>query len=236
MEIIKRTIKLSIFLVVLFAGIIWFAQPANALWVYEQKFNTLNDGDLNGQDSWSGSVNFDVTTDDNYDSGGSKCVKIASAPSNDKIGRSVTKCDSDGSELYIAMKSAVTTNISGVDLGTATKVAALRIQFSSDGHIYFSGNDWGTYSANKWYVVKITFDFTNNRYDANVYEEGTGWGTPLTNLTPDQPIGTGITRMFLGPAYTIVDTFYYDTITPTDPTPPPVAEEYEGIIDVPAIW
>jgi len=30
------------------------------LWTYEQKFNGLNDGDLNGQDDWSAESDTDV--------------------------------------------------------------------------------------------------------------------------------------------------------------------------------
>ena len=31
-------------------------------WIYEEKFNTLNDGDLNGQDFWTALNTFDVQT------------------------------------------------------------------------------------------------------------------------------------------------------------------------------
>jgi len=33
------------------------------LWTFEEKFNDLNDGDLNGQNGWSGNALFKVTTD-----------------------------------------------------------------------------------------------------------------------------------------------------------------------------
>ncbi|KKU20693.1 MAG: hypothetical protein UX33_C0041G0011, partial [Candidatus Azambacteria bacterium GW2011_GWC1_46_13] len=51
-----------------------FASSANAAWTYEQTFNTLNNGDLNGQDSWSGAVEYDIQSSISHE--GTKAVKV----------------------------------------------------------------------------------------------------------------------------------------------------------------
>jgi hypothetical protein len=57
-------------------------------WTYEQKFDGLTTGDLNGQDSWSGSTNYDVSTTNPAE--GTKCVTITGDGTERQISRTIT--------------------------------------------------------------------------------------------------------------------------------------------------
>src|SRR3990167_10712671 len=56
-------------------------------WTYEQKFNDLNNGDLNGQDSWSAHLAFDVETSVKYE--GAKALSFLLASENEYANRNI---------------------------------------------------------------------------------------------------------------------------------------------------
>src|SRR3989338_8281410 len=79
-----------------------FVSSANAAWSYEQTFNNLNNGDLNGQDSWSGSTAFDVvTTGTPYE--GAKHLSFSTLADID-ISRNITP--TENGTLYFSVRTA----------------------------------------------------------------------------------------------------------------------------------
>ena len=216
---------ITIFSLLLF-GIFLIAPQADALWAYEQLFNTLNDGDLNGQDSWSGHAGFDVQTSVKYE--GAKAVSMSTNISFSNVTRTITGI-SAGS-VYFAMRR--TSNSLGtrntVQLAGSGTVLVYVGLYNTGKIRYYDGNivswvDFMDYSANQWYVFNIEFDDVNqpNKYRMRVHN-GTSWSdwtswTDVWNKT-NYTVVDGIS--FEHQAATGAVTCYFDTITPTDPTVP----------------
>lgn len=179
-------------------------------WTYEQKFNGLTTGDLNGQDSWASSTSFDVTEADSYE--GAKSVTATAA--NAVITRSVTAVSSG--TLYFAMMRPDTNADSNFDLLTSSATALrIRIAFQVSNITLKDGTgnlDLVTgYTNSQWYVFEINFD-ASNQHTVRVHD-GTSW----SELTASRAAATngdidGV-RFNQGNA----GTAYWDTITPTNP-------------------
>ena len=203
------------------------SSSGSSAWVYEQKFNSLTDGDLNNQEFWSGDIDFDVQSATAYE--GAKGVKASSINDSRTVTRNITAI-SDGS-VYGALRrtSAASGNaylsIDGV----------MPVRFGSDGNISAYNNDTASYeaitsySANQWYVVNIEFDdnVQPDKFRARAYNGSwgafSGWKTVYGGsystidsilLSMDGPNG--------------VDN-YWDTITPTDPTASTTATSTIGV-------
>lgn len=187
---------------------------------YEQKFNGLNDGDLNGQDSWSGDVDFDIQNIIKYE--GSKGVKLAKSVSGENIIRDSMPQSSDGI-MYIAVKISVIDN-NGINIrlreGGNTRMAfrlfeggVIDYQVSGGGY-----TTYGNYNADQWYVLAIEWDNSGhiNQFRLKVHngiywESWTPWRTSNSNFSYID----GMQIICYGD-----DSYnaYFDTITPTDPT------------------
>lgn len=143
-------------------------------WTAVDDFNSYSDGDLNTLNggtgwngAWSGSSNFDVQGSTVYE--GSKAV-TNTVSSN--ISRSLTTpVSGDGNVMYIAMRK--TTNNDGgmrllLDSAGDRRVS---ISFNSGGNILGEATTITSYSANTWYVLRITLNT-----DANTYTVATSTG------------------------------------------------------------
>lgn len=184
-------------------------------WTYEQLFNTLNDGDLNGQDSWTGGANYDVQTTTKYE--GAKGIEGVNT--NQNIARTITGVTSG--TLYVAMRMSAHGAGSGdaaFDLLTSGTDIAVRTQFrgDSDNVVTTDGASTQTLIAGFNSAIFYLFEITLNGDDTyNIrYHDGTSWSSPLTNL--DYGDGAGdidTVRLNSGGDQTM----YWDTITPTNP-------------------
>jgi hypothetical protein len=183
-------------------------------WTYEQKFNTLNDGDLNGQDSWGGSASFDVETSVKYE--GAKAVSFNSGTAG---GISRTVAVTSG-VFYIAMRKTANNAVDCFfDLWDSSGDEKAEIRLASDGNIKVIGNSSntvGTYNINQWYVFGVELDAANEQFRVKI-NDGTGWGSWNGWYTVrNSPVDVFQTLEFFSTGNAGVTT-YWDTITPTDP-------------------
>ncbi|HAM95892.1 MAG: Peptidase M23 [Candidatus Azambacteria bacterium GW2011_GWB2_46_37] len=142
-----------------------FVSSANAAWTYEQTFNTLNNGDLNGQDSWSGSTAFDVvTTGTPYE--GAKHLSFSTLADID-ISRNITP--TENGTLYFSVKKPTTNQDTFLFiLKNNNGLSDINIYFNANGQIQaYNGTtaSWQTiqnYSANSYYRIGIQFELSQN--------------------------------------------------------------------------
>jgi len=200
--------------------------PSPNGWLYEQNFNSLADGDLPGQDGWTGYNEFDVQSTVAYE--GTKAVQGIRTAGAVFASRSVPS--SVNGTVYFAMRS--TANNSG-DFAFALKDnnkvdAHAMIKFDSDGNIktHDNINGWQTitaYSANTWYIFRVEYDCGNDRFRVKVYDSSwSGWypsASTWYNFGGDSgdPDDVNLLWMYVSNLGQIA---YFDTITPTDPTTP----------------
>jgi len=133
------------------------------LWAYEQKFNDLNDGDLNGQDSWtSNSSNVDVvTTGTPYE--GAKHVKFLRTTGSVNATRTITGVVSG--TVYVSMKvnaiSAANSFYFSINQNDSVGGAYVYLSLNGDIKVYdgLSLTDTGlNYSADTYYRIGIAFE------------------------------------------------------------------------------
>ncbi|KKR73257.1 MAG: hypothetical protein UU17_C0040G0004 [Candidatus Nomurabacteria bacterium GW2011_GWA1_40_8] len=196
-------------------------------WTYEQNFNDLATSDLNGQDSWIGSVSFDVQTSVIYE--GVKAVSVAGG-ADVNISRTIPGISSGS--VYFAMRKSATPTAGSIfffAFGEAPALSQMRIYFDADGNIsILNGTDnsnvnllSGPASSNVWYPVNVEFDDVAqpNKYRARVYSSGS-W-QPFSSWHPVLSNGAyaNIDTVFVRTNDSNVEhAFYFDIITPTDPT------------------
>ena len=194
-------------------------------WTYTQNFNALNTADLNGQDSWSGSTNFDVSAAAAAIYEGAKGVSCAGGGvANQIISRAITAITAG--TVYVAIKHASgNTNEIYIELyeGASGKMHILYDADVSKIQIYDNGI--GDYvdvatglSDNTWYPLKIEFNDSTQpeKYQLTVNISGS-WGTPSGWKTVNGGSYTEIDEIKFN-VQKNVTTAYFDTITPTDPT------------------
>jgi hypothetical protein len=135
--------------------------------IYAQNFNDLNDGDLNGQDSWSGYAMFDVQTSVKYE--GAKAVAfLGQAPDGwDKIQRTITTT-TDNFSASIAMKlkkgsSGDTVGILALFTGTTKFVEAYCLAGATDT-LYLNNSSVITgMTSEAWHLFNVEVDFTQSK-------------------------------------------------------------------------
>lgn len=179
-------------------------------WTYEQKFNALSNGDLNGQDSWSGDTDFDVI--DTLFCEGGKSVRAINA--NGYVARAITAV-SDG-VFYIAMMRPDTAGDAEFNLRTGSNTSDWMkvIMESSNIELVHAGGTQNlvtSYVVGRWYLFKVTIISTSS-FKVEV-STGGAYSDPLGAKTP---INTGsVDTIRLGCGGT--GNGYWDTISPTDP-------------------
>lgn len=139
-------------------------------WTYTQNFDSLNTGDLNGQDSWSGNTAFDVQTGTVY--AGAKAVGI-NCQNGLYIIRNISAVTTGVITFYV-QKSSIGNGLGYVTLRDATGFR-IGVVMHSDGYISAYHNDATpaydhllAYSANTWYKITIDFDALNKTYDVYI--------------------------------------------------------------------
>ena len=212
-------------------------------WTYEQNFNGLTTGDLNGQDSWSGPVMYDVASTA-YE--GSQGVTATPDAQSNVITRTITGISSGS--VYFALRKVATPTAGTIFFfafgDSAVSTSQMRIYFEDNGNIsILNGTDnsnvnllSGTASINTWYPVNVEFDDAAqpDKYRARVYSSGSwqsfsSWYPVLSNATYTN-INTILVRTNETNSSNL---FHFDTITATDPTPAPAVqgEEYQIIFE-----
>lgn len=139
-------------------------------WVYEQDFNALSTGNLNGQDSWSADSGWQVQN--SVVAEGANAISVVSNTSTSEIAeRNFTAVESG--TFYFYWRVTTTTTLLGLYLKDSSANIALQMYgengyFSSyDGvgrtNIQIDGGDYA-YSANVWYIVGVRFETSTNGY------------------------------------------------------------------------
>ena len=199
-------------------------EPENP-WTYEQKFNTLSDGDLNGQDSWSGDTCYDVGSTQVYE--GAKSVEAAPCGTDKYIDRS--GIDSTVGTVYVAIYIDTMGDVSQdahfylyddgenklTDVGFRNDGGILKVKYS-----YFETHQeyLETGVLDTWYIFAIEYNTNTDgkfrikwKKDGESWSSWTSWKEPFS-ASFDETIDK--IRFYSETGYTS----YFDTITPTDPT------------------
>lgn len=155
-------------------------------WVAEENFNSLSDGDLNGQGSgygwaaaWSGDTDMDVQG--TYTFEGAKAVKEAAAGFGGIV-RQLTSTVTVGT-VYCSMMLTTTSGNGSFILNSNSTTGEMYVK-AENGNIAIYDNgtyiNFGTYTANVWFTIGIDFDNVSqaNKFRANVNNGAwTSWYT-----------------------------------------------------------
>lgn len=179
-------------------------------WTYTQNFDSLTVGDLNGQDSWSGSVLYDIQTSVKYQ--GTKAVQGIGTNAN--MTRALTATDQG--VMYFAMMKPDTISDASFQLMTGGNTAVrLQVTFQSGNITVTNGAGSSTviagYSTATFYLFEVTYNL-NNTHSIR-YHDGVSWSTPITALTAVNNGTIDGIRFNQGST----GTAYWDIITPTSP-------------------
>lgn len=182
-------------------------------WVYEQKFDTLNNGNLNGQDSWSGSTDFQVTTSNPYK--GAKAVIINGNAGGATIIRNVTATSTG--VIYFAIRSGVTNKNVTIQVRSGAGDSVATIFLDNGGDIRVNQNIiiLGSYSVNTWYPIALEYDVPNNRARGKVYTGG-AWGAFSNWVATDTP-NVDVEQIWLSVSVSTTNGMF-DEISPNDIT------------------
>lgn len=162
-----------------------------AAWGYTQTFDALSDGDLNGQDSWSGDTDYDIQS---AVAVAGKAVAVTAA-SDGIIQRTITSASSG--TFRIEMRKAGTTtgnnqsNIGQGDWGTLTnRLTSVGFGYNSNhDKIYYVKTDTSetqiqAFSADTWYTVDQEIDCSTDQYRVRIDEGSwTAWGALYNSNT-----------------------------------------------------
>lgn len=197
--------------------------PALDYWEYTQNFDSLTDGDINGQDSWvsTGTTNFVVQT--SVKAQGAKALAIISG-----VGYSASRMITPMTKgtMHISARSTVNTdnapNIRLTDSGGSTMCQILTLSGYWAWQYGGSNHNIATYSANTWYDIVIDFDFSTYKYRVSIDNGAnfTGWNAFITASKLDigkivffQPDGAGTTTAYYDDIrqYSFTQTIVMDT-------------------------
>jgi len=140
-------------------------------WTYEQTFNTLNNGDLNGQDNWSGDIQYDVQSTLAYE--GTKAVQVNALDTSKLITRTVPSFTS-GQMYFSVRRDTNSVGYFGFYLRNSTAGHVAFIYLKPNGNISaYEGvaqteRIIGTYQPNTWYRIGIDYSASTDKYRANI--------------------------------------------------------------------
>lgn len=189
--------------------------------IYEQLFNSLTDGDLNGQDSWSASAAYDVETSVKYE--GAKAVQNAHDGTSGTATRIFT--GASAGSMYVAVRKTTNTgtDTSYVMLGSIDGVLVyIRIHTTGNIEYYEGGVGYQTlaaYNANQWYVLHIEWDAAGHtdQYRVRVYD-GSSWSAFSAWVATYQSF-TEVDRIMFDIDGSGGTVSYWDTVSDCNPVP-----------------
>ena len=168
--------------------------------IFEDDFNSYNDGDLNEQGDWTGDAVFDIQGVLTYE--GAKAVKWVAWTSDVAITKTGTARTDGRISFYVR---AGQTNARGAFRLYEGGTMIVRILFRDDGDIeaYFGADPgWvkiADYVANTWYLVEAEWESVNHTYRVRV--DGGSWtdwnqynswttGPNIFHINTSNPTGT----------------------------------------------
>ena len=185
-------------------------------WTYNQNFDDLTTGDLNGQDSWSGSTAWDVQT--SVVQAGAKAISCVGSSSNENITRTITATTSGHFIFYMrATHSGGTHTGSTHRFRNASAIGRFEVRFTQNSNnLQLVGSSTITlvsgYSINTWYKIEIDYNTTTGVTRARV-DDG-AWSTDAGMASTGD-----ITELFFqtNDAPSPAGTYYFDTISDNTP-------------------
>lgn len=133
-------------------------------WTYTQDFDSLTTADLNGQDSWSADVQFDVQSSVVLQ--GTKSVACTPAGSNRDASRAITGVTDGGFSMIYRVSNATEGN--GIVYISGAGGTACQIVWDSGTLKGYNGatlSNLASYSANTTYKLAFIFDCATDKYD-----------------------------------------------------------------------
>lgn len=196
--------------------------PAN--WTYTQNFDGMTTGDLNGQDSWTANVAWDVQNTV-VQAGANALVSVASA-SNHNANRTISNSTSGNVVLYMRSNSnSGSQNGSTFRPRDSTLTGRFDVRFTQNStNLQLVGTTAVTllaFSPDIWYKVETQYDTVANTAKARV-DDG-AWSSSIT-LT-----GSGdITDLFLqtNDSGSPLGTYYFDSFSDATPASAGVNKGY----------
>ncbi len=200
-------------------------------WVAIETFSGYSDGNLSGNNGGSGWSNawqastpeFQVQGTTVYE--GAKAVSCASAGgSNPFQTRNLTTSISTSGVVYVAIRrNSTSTGELSFTLRNSSNGARVSVKLNASGNMTLGGTTTVTvitgYTANQWYVARITFNVAGNSATM-AYSTGTygGGGTYSSESSAVTMTNSGdVDQVGLGGDGG--STIYYDYISGTDPLP-----------------
>lgn len=226
----RNSTKLIIIIIVIWLALVSsliLVSDVFSAWAYEQLFNGLTTGDLNGQDSWgktSGGWFVQATTTCE----GAKALSAGNGVASDDYSRVISNV-SEGI-FYIAGM------VGGTPVGDAGPYVMLYVDTTrlvmvrfgpNDNLEYYTGGSWEVHSSSTpdtWHILAIEVDdiAENDKYRFNV-KTGESWGTWSAWVSMESPYVV-INKIRLDHESSADVDAWLDTITGSDPT---CAEEEE---------
>jgi hypothetical protein len=185
-----------------------------AAWPYDQDFEALSTGDLNGQDSWSADLDMDVTNVASFD--GSQSVVSVAASGNGT--RDITN-DTSGTLYFSVMRPDTTSDASFRILNDSDNAVISLAMFS--GNIYTYDNSTlrtlvPSYTNGTWYTFEVEYDSnTDTHYWRYVVGTSTSWSMQVGPYDYQSGNTGDISKVNINQGGS--GTFYVDTITATCP-------------------
>jgi len=147
-----------------------FTVPIQARTLFEDDFNSYNDGDLNGQGSWSGSTGCQVqagSSDNPEGSGVGKEVKCVLADGNDWLIDKIETATADGRAVVYFKVSNTTYNYDGVWV-YASDALGFRLTIVGTAVFLIGNTVPGAISANTWYPLIMEWRSSDNKCRASL--------------------------------------------------------------------
>lgn len=217
----------SSFVVVLGALLLVTSVLLHAAWTYEQGFEALTNGDINGQASWTGSALYDVQS--SVACTGSKAMALAIPAAAANMFRANDTETTTGSVYFQVRRS-------GTDDGDFTVIFRedsgnkINIKFGENGDIeIYNGSGYvdllAGYSANVCYTLQVEWNDATQPDQWRVrIHNGTSWGSFTSWIGMNGTFGAIHGIYFEGENGLETQTAYVDAISTTDPSgggPPP---------------
>lgn len=209
-------------------------------WVAQEDFDTYSNGDLaglNGGSGFSGAWVNNATALQSVESSvsyrGGKATSHFDASNNSFYTRPLTTAISGAFVMYVALRRTGTNAAQlNFSLRNASNGGRANINFNSSGNVTAGGTTIITgYSANQWYVFRITGNAGLTQYtvayNTGAAGSGAAWSSESAAINFSNS-GNIDTIGLSSDAGSITD--YYDTITGTDPTAATVNGNFLGFM------
>lgn len=195
--------------------------------IFEDDFNSYNDGNLNGQGDWAGNAGPQVqaaTAGNPEGEGVGKEVKANMASGQDWVIVKVGSATSNGRYVFYYKTNSIVYNDDYLSPIAAAVVMAYVHAIGSQVRIY-NGTDNvipGTVLANTWHRIEVEWESTTHKIRARLDDnDWSNWLNKWNNVTPDR-----MRLNFYSPGGAHAALLDYIAENPYTPPPSPAGRSY----------